>query len=235
MNLFSPTTIQSRIELMIFGKRPFMPPIRSKYITVTQQQPHTVSAEKTFRPPNNVAKATVIIIKCIISNGDWWVINKTLRNARLPPIDPDNKKRPKRSLVSYTNSSRLQLGKAQFQRYIDLSIEKGHHWIYRNSWDRKSIERIRSSDRKIKAHERWCTPTMNLLITVSLVLIYSAIKMLIEIQRKVKNLDHMEVIAVDRSLFCGHYYYTYHCQGDGYYLLSWHVSDALDRLVMTLN
>lgn len=92
MNLFSPTTIQSRIELMIFGKKPFMPPIRSKYITVTQQQPHTVSAEKTFRPPNNVAKATVIIIKCIISNGDWWVINKTLRNARLPPIDPDNKK-----------------------------------------------------------------------------------------------------------------------------------------------
>lgn len=91
MNLFSPTTIQSRIELMIFGKRPFMPPIRSKYITVTQQQ-HTVSAEKTFRPPNNVAKATVIIIKCIISNGDWWVINKTLRNARLPPIDPKNKK-----------------------------------------------------------------------------------------------------------------------------------------------
>lgn len=63
---------------------------------------------------------------------------------------------------------------------------------------------------------------MNLLITVSLVLIYSAIKMLIEIQRKDKNLDHMEVIAVDRSLFCGHYYYiyTYHCQGDGYYLLS---------------
>lgn len=51
-----------------------------------------MSAEKTFRPPNNVAKATVIIIKCIISNGDWWVINKTLRNARLPPIDPKNKK-----------------------------------------------------------------------------------------------------------------------------------------------